>query len=200
MSSSFQHPPATERNAPPIADALATVLQPGDNVFEIGSGTGYHALYMARRFPAVRWQPSERPEQVRDLVEIVAEAAVPNVRTPVAFDVLLSPWSMSPVDVLLTVNTFHIMPDDGWREVVRRAPHVLKPSGRLCVYGPMRYDDRPLEPSNLDFEAFLQRVDPERGIRNADEIRRNAEREGLRLAQDIAMPSNNRFLVFQRTR
>ena len=54
----------------------------------------------------------------------------------------------------------------------------------------------PTAPSNLAFDASLRARDAAWGIRRLADVRQEAEHAGLRLAQNIAMPANNRLLVF----
>ncbi|HEY9034467.1 MAG TPA: DUF938 domain-containing protein, partial [Pseudomonadales bacterium] len=51
--------PACERNRQPILEQLQTVFADVDQVLEIGSGTGQHAVYFAGHLPHLRWQPSD---------------------------------------------------------------------------------------------------------------------------------------------
>ena len=51
--------PAAARNREPIAEALAEELPPAGLVLEVASGTGEHAVHLARRFPHLQWQPSD---------------------------------------------------------------------------------------------------------------------------------------------
>ena len=55
-----RHAPATARNSQPLAEVLARELPASGTVLEIASGSGEHAVFMARRFPALDWQPSDR--------------------------------------------------------------------------------------------------------------------------------------------
>ena len=45
--------PAALRNREPIADVLAEWLPASGTVLEIASGSGEHALFFAKRFPAL---------------------------------------------------------------------------------------------------------------------------------------------------
>ncbi|HCY03493.1 MAG TPA: hypothetical protein DHU71_12235, partial [Erythrobacter sp.] len=46
-----RHAPATARNSQPLAEVLACELPASGTVLEIASGSGEHAVFMARRFP-----------------------------------------------------------------------------------------------------------------------------------------------------
>jgi hypothetical protein len=79
------------------------------------------------------------------------------------------------------------------------AGRLLAPGGLLYVYGPYRYADRPLEPSNEDFDRWLKARDPVSGVRLFEDVNRLAEENGLVLAGDRAMPANNRSIWWQRS-
>lgn len=199
MSTEFPHSPAADRNAAPIADVLKRVLRDGDVVLEIGSGTGQHAIYFAKLFPNVIWKPSELLENIRPLRARLAHENIDTIMQAEVLDVLRGPWPAWSPTVIFTANTFHIMPDAGWRRVVDEAGARLADGGRLVVYGPMRYRDRPLELSNDRFEQMLQQADPERGIRVFEDIVERAAGVGLSLVDDVNMPANNRTLIFKKT-
>lgn len=56
----LRHSPATARNRAPIAAVLADLLPATPcSVLEIASGTGEHALWMARSLTQETWQPSD---------------------------------------------------------------------------------------------------------------------------------------------
>ena len=70
-----RHAPATARNAEPLANVLASELPEKGLVLEIASGTGEHAVFLARRFPQLRWQPSDRDEGALDSIRAWASEA-----------------------------------------------------------------------------------------------------------------------------
>lgn len=191
--------PAALRNASSIEEVLRHVLIEGDTVVEIGAGTGEHAVHMARAFPKVRWRPTDLPAQLPLIEARVRQAVLPNLDAPTALDAVEAPtvcWEELAPTVIYTANTFHIMPPTGWVRVVDEAAARLPASGRLVVYGPFRYTDRPLELSNQRFEELLQREDPQRGLRVQEQIVEHAEAKGLTFVRDVEMPANNRCLVF----
>ncbi|MBK6907729.1 MAG: DUF938 domain-containing protein [Rhodocyclaceae bacterium] len=60
---------------------------------------------------------------------------------------------------------------------------------------------RPEAPaSNAAFDAALKAADPRRGIRDAETVIGLAALADFTLLEDTAMPSNNRCLIWQRTR
>lgn len=192
--------PAADRNRHPIQEVLKEVLIEGDEVLEIGSGTGQHAVHMAQHFPYVRWQTSDREENLPGIAARIAQAGYKNLPAPIALDVFDAPWPEHPTSVLYTANTFHIMPPSGWPRVIEQAAARLPVGGRIVIYGPFRTRGKDLEISNLRFEQMLQRDAPHRGIRVQEDIEEYAESYGFVLRAQHAMPANNRCLVFARTK
>jgi hypothetical protein len=78
------------------------------------------------------------------------------------------------------------------------APHLLRPEGRLFVYGAFKRGGEHTSPSNADFDASLRSGNAEWGVRDMDDLGALAERAGLRLAEAVPMPANNFVLVFTR--
>jgi hypothetical protein len=97
---------------------------------------------------------------------------------------------------VFTANTAHIMPASAVPDLVAGAAAVLAPGGLLLLYGPFSDGGRHSAPSNAAFDAHLRSIDPAMGVRDADWITALAERQGLGALADVAMPANNRLLVF----
>lgn len=190
--------PACERNQPYILEVLRRIfIEPGD-VLEVGSGTGQHAAYFAARLPHLRWRPSDLPGNLGSIEAYRREANLPNLRAPVALDLENVDGRQWSARYLVCINTIHIV---GWplvESLFELAGHCLAESGILYCYGPFRYADRPLEPSNVQFDGALRARDPESGIRLFEDVDGLAAANGLRLAGDEAMPANNRSIWWQR--
>jgi hypothetical protein len=139
------------------------------------------------------------PEGLPDLAERIAHEGPANLRPPIALDVRLHPWPVDTVDAIFTANTFHIM---DWRSVEHffaGVDQVLTRNGVLCVYGPFRYGGAFTTASNADFDRYLRVRDPASGIRDFEAVHALAERIGLTLSADHAMPANNQAQVWSRT-
>ncbi len=82
-----RHAPATQRNREPIGDCLATILPATGLVLEVASGSGEHALFFARRFPALEWQPSDPDaDAIRSIAAWREAEGTANLRAPVMLD------------------------------------------------------------------------------------------------------------------
>jgi len=197
--------PACLRNQEPILTLLRRWMPPEARVLEVGSGSGQHAIHMARHLPGVRWQPSERPESMAGLAgriclegqKDMAPGAL--VAPPLVLDVTEAHWPSGPYEAVFTANTLHIMPAAAVPHLLAGSVKVLTGEGLLLIYGPFRYGDGHTAASNQAFDAHLQQLDPAMGVRDAVELQAMASRLGLHLQADAAMPANNRLLVFQKS-
>ncbi|MET0180491.1 MAG: DUF938 domain-containing protein [Novosphingobium sp.] len=195
-----QHAPATLRNREPIASVLRTVLPPAGLVLEVASGTGEHIAHFARRFPAHTWQPSDcSTEALRSIAAWSAAAGCANLNPPLALDAASAEWPIARADAVVCINLIHISPWAATVGLVRGAGRILAEDMPLCLYGPFRRTDRPLEPSNAAFDASLRRSDPAWGLRDLDEVCALARAHGLEREAVIDMPANNLSVVFRRT-
>ena len=214
--------PACERNRDPILEVLRVHFANTRKVLEIGSGTGQHAAHFAAAMPWLQWQCSDRAEHLPGIRAWLDEAALANTPAPVELDVTHGSWPSMRFDAVFTANTLHIM---GWAEVEAlfvglgerlafaapearagaRSPHPPSaPSPTrgegflLVVYGPFNYNGDFTSDSNRDFDASLRARDPRMGIRDFEAVDALARGIGLELIDDIAMPANNRTLVWRR--
>ncbi|HRQ66415.1 MAG TPA: DUF938 domain-containing protein [Xanthomonadaceae bacterium] len=191
------HAPATERNRAPILAVLRRHFGDRRRVLEIGSGTGQHAVHFAAALPHLEWQCSDVADHLPGVRAWLDQAALPNTPAPIALDVN-DTWPARRYDAVFSANTLHIM---GWLEVERMFAglgRVLEADAVLAIYGPFNYDGRFTSASNAAFDASLRVGDPRRGIRDFEAVDVLARGIGLTLVDDVAMPANNRTLVWAR--
>ena len=190
--------PSAERNREPIREVLKRVLTGSGLLLEIGSGTGQHAAYLAKDFPAYRWQPTDLPEKLKDINDWAGESGTGNVLPALALDLSKAEWLVEKADAIVCINTIHIVAWLFVENLFRGAGKVLKPGGIMFVYGPYEYSDRPLEPTNSEFNEWLKMRDPNSGIRRFDDVNTLANENGLVLEGDEAMPANNRSIWWRK--
>lgn len=189
-----QFSPSCGRNKEPILAVLKEILPASGLVLEIGSGTGQHAAYFAAHLSQLVWQPTDLPANFPSIRAWAADPGLSNVRDPLALDLLADRWPVPAAEAIVCINTIHIVAWAGVENLFAGARRVLAPGGVLYAYGPYRYGDRPIEPSNEEFDRWLKARDPVSGVRDFEAVNALAERHGLTLAGDRAMPSNNRSL------
>lgn len=187
---------SSEVNKGPILAVLKDIFAGRKRVLEIASGTGQHAVHFGRELPHLIWQPSELAQNLAGIQAWLDEAQLPNVLAPLAIDVNDARWPVAAVDAIFNANTVHII---SWPEVERLFAHiasVITPGGYVCLYGPYNNGGNFTSESNARFDAWLKSRDPNSGVRDFEAVNRLAATHGLELLRDIAMPSNNRILVW----
>jgi SAM-dependent methyltransferase len=189
---------ACERNKVPILANLEHALRDCHKVLEIGSGTAQHAIYFGDRLPHLQWQTSDVPANLDIIRDNLGKYCPPNVRQPLELDVRNRPWPEVDVDAVFSANTLHIMSWDEVVEFFRGAGEALVEDGTLCIYGPFRYNSSYTSDSNADFDIYLKMRDPASGIRDFENVNELAQRQGLVMQQDNAMPANNQLITWKR--
>ena len=191
--------PACERNKQPILEKLLTLFAKVETVLEIGSGSGQHAVHFARALPHLRWYTSDLREHHAGIRLWMDEAGLANLAPPLELDVGRFPWKAPAVQAVFTANTLHILSLRGVTHLFEGVGMLLKAGGLLAVYGPFNYGGAFTSPGNRDFDAWLKAEDPARGIRNFEDMVALGLRHGLVHEQDLAMPANNRLLVWRKS-
>ena len=199
MSDDLPCAPAAERNKEPIRAILAEELPRTGLMLEVAAGTGQHACHMAAAFPDLVWQPTDPDPAALSACDRWRRAhGTPNLRPPLVLDVRGDPWPVERADGRLAINLIHIAPWAACEGLLRGAGRLLPPDGPLILYGPFR-EAGETAPSNEAFDADLRRRDAAWGVRDLAEVTELAARFGLAPARTVAMPANNRIVVFRRT-
>ena len=205
MPTSLDKPysPSCDRNREPILAVLRAHFADRHDVLEIGSGTGQHAVHFAVAMPWLHWQCSDVADNLPGIRMWLDEAALPNTPAPIELDVARGPWPTQTFDAprfdaVFSANSLHIM---GWTDVealFSGLDAVLAPDATLVVYGPFNYGGDYTSDSNREFDGWLKTRDPRSAIRDFEAVDALARAIGLRLHADVAMPANNRCLVWRR--
>lgn len=189
--------PSCDRNRDPILAILRDHFADRRHVLEIGSGTGQHAVHFAAAMPWLTWQCSDVADNLPGIGMWLEEAGLPNTPTPIELDVR-GPWPAQRYDAVLSANSLHIM---GWPEVEAMfvgLDTTLADDAALAVYGPFNYGGAYTSDSNREFDGWLRARDPRSAIRDFEAVDALARDIGLHLVADVAMPANNRTLVWRR--
>lgn len=192
--------PAADKNKSPILSVLSNYLKDADRVFEIGSGSGQHAIYMAASLPTIGWQPSDCASVLPLLTKNIETYGTPNLSLPWEFNLAnLSPVEKNEVDCVYAANVMHIVSESLGENLIRWAGSALSQNGYMILYGPFTYDGQFTTQSNRDFDFWLKSRDPNSGVRSYEWVTELAAAAKLSLVNDHGMPANNQCLIYQRT-
>ena len=190
--------PACENNKGPILEALRRVFSDTSDVLEIGSGTGQHAVWFAAALAHLVWRTSDLPRNHAGINAWIDEAGLDNVERPFSLDVARRPWPLAGVSGAFSANTAHIMHWPQVEAMFGGLAEALTPGARFALYGPFACDALHTSASNAAFDQSLRAQDPGMGVRDLRDLERLAAGGAMALEDDIAMPANNRILVWRK--
>ena len=196
------HKPYSEscdQNRDPIFEVIQPLLKASKKVLEVGSGTGQHAMYFAKKMPHLIWQTSDQQSYHEGIKLWLADAQLDNTPTPIALNVSSDTWPDEQFDVVFSANAVHIM---GWDNVIdffANAPKLLSSGGLFILYGPFNYNQQYTSESNARFDIWLKQRDPQSGIRDFEALDKLANNAGMKIKEDYALPANNRILVWEKS-
>jgi cyclopropane fatty-acyl-phospholipid synthase-like methyltransferase len=186
------------RNQAPIAAALKSLLANPARLLEIGSGTGQHAVFCARELPHITWQPSDLVQNHDGMMQWINEAGLSNVLTPLVLDVDQE-WPFIEVDHVFTANTVHYIAQTSVENMFAGIRDILAKDGLFMMYGPVNVKGKFTSEGNAGLDEWLKTcVNPLAGIKDLADIESWAKDQDLLLIDNLAMPANNRLLVFKK--
>lgn len=171
--------PARDRWQKPDEVIAALALAPDATVADIGAGTGYFAVRLARAVPKGRvYAVDIEPDMIRYLGERARRESLPNLQPVLGKPD--DPQLPEPVDRVLIVDTYH---------------HI---GGRVAYFGRLRERLKPGgEVAIVDF-TLDSPVGPPRSARiAADAVRAEMQRAGYALAARHDFLPHQYFLVFR---
>lgn len=168
-------------------------------MLEVASGTGEHAVFFARAFPNLEWQPSDPDAEAQNsITDWAAEAGLENLLPPVRLDASEDQWPVVRADALVCINMVHISPWSATEGLFAGAARLLSAGAPLILYGPYREHDVPTAQSNEAFDATLRARNPLWGLRQAEDVDALARSHAMTRTARHTMPANNIMLVYQR--
>jgi len=197
------HAPATARNRQPIYEALKQHMPQHGTVLELACGTGEHASFMAPRFKAHHWLPTDlEREHLVSALTWAKYVGASNILTPRKLDVMNTAWPLhdlpSEITAVLAINLIHIAPVEAMETLIREAAHVLAPGGILYFYGPFKQNGEHTAASNELFDQSLKLRNPRWGVRNLESVTDLALRARFTGPDIIEMPANNLSVIFKK--
>jgi SAM-dependent methyltransferase len=199
------HSPVFLRNSAPLLVTLAPWFAGrAGPALEIGAGTGQHAAAFRLGFPGLDWIASDPdPSHRASVAAWATEAGLPE--RPVLDIDAATDWAgsaevaaLGPLTAVVSMNVIHIAPIAVTEGIVRGAGRALAPEGLLVFYGPFRENGVHTGEGNRRFDEGLRAENREWGVRDVADISDMAKAAGLSPAALIAMPANNRLLIFRR--
>lgn len=195
--------PSAARNRDPIREVFLAHMPHTGAILEIGSGTGEHAVHLAAALPDARFFPGDPDAEARaSIAAWTSHSGLSNVAPPHALDVAAEGWERAvarPLAGIVSINMIHIAPFEAVRGLFAGAGRLLRPGGRLFLYGPFSRNGAHTAPSNAEFDASLKARDSRWGVRDLDrDVVPLADAAGFALAAVVAMPANNFSIVFER--
>ena len=176
--------PSTARNRQVIADVFAEHMPAKGNVLEIASGTGEHGAFLVASLPGLIWTYTDiDPPSVQSQRAWAAHEAHDRLLGPYVVDTRAAHWgdAEATYDALVCINMIHIAPFEAAQGLLAGAGRLLKPGGKLFLYGPYARQGE-IAPSNARFSDALKQRDARWGVRDLDlEIVPLAAQHGLRL-------------------
>lgn len=198
-----RYSPSTGRNKDVVRETYLSHMRLKGRVLEIASGTGEHGAHITAMATDLIWTYSD--------IDAVSQASQrawrgaadhDRLRGPLTLDTTQSVWSeeeeLASLDGLFCANMIHIAPFEAAEGLIAGAGRLLRPAGRLMLYGPFARNAE-IAPSNARFSEDLQRRDPTWGVRDLDrQILPLAKDADLKLITVVDMPANNLSVVFER--
>ncbi len=198
MSDKKPYAPSADRNREVILAALTDELTDTDHVFEFGSGTGQHLCHFAANRTGNIWQPSDLAARIPGINQWIAESGCLNILPPIELDLNSELPISAHATMCYSANTLHIV---SWPLVERLFMHaaaLLPTGGKLCLYGPCKFDGKYTSEGNRAFDQQLRSENPNSGIREFNDLQALATRHRFSHKSTLDMPANNQFFVWER--
>lgn len=191
--------PAARANLAPLTALLREVLPAEGLVLEVGSGTGEHAVHLARAFPALAFQPSDPDPVARASIAAWADGArLPNLLPALDLDLCAPAWPAGATAAVLCVNVLHVAPPAAVEALCAGAARCLPPGGPLVVAGPFARRGRPLAGRLARFDGELRAADPRLGVRVLEDLVAAGARHGLVGGRPRPLPAEGDLAVVLR--
>ena len=129
----------------------------------------------------------------------INETKLANIKKPLALDINQQPWPVSEIDAVFTANTLHIMSWESVQVLIHSLGELMRPGSIFCCYGPFNVGGTYTSDSNARFDIWLKEQNPLSAIRDLETLISLANKAGIKLIEDIAMPANNKLLIWEKS-
>lgn len=171
--------PARDSWQKPEAVILALNIRNNDRIADIGAGTGYFSLRIARAYPSVTVYAADvEPDMIAYMKEQTRKELLPNHK----------PEKVKPnkihlprkVNVILVVDTYHHIDDR--IKYFSALKKQLRRNGKIAI---------------IDFTADSPEGPPPEHRISKDDLKSEMSSAGYEVAEDIALLPNQYFLIFK---
>ncbi|MEH6404874.1 MAG: DUF938 domain-containing protein [Sneathiella sp.] len=197
--------PSTARNRDAIYGVLKEKLPSNGTVLELASGSGEHGAFFAPLFPSLQWQPSNFDEEhLRSARAWQEFTGASNFLPVVKLDATSNLWpvedrySHGPITAVFNANMIHISPWQVCQGLLAGAGRILRPGGKVFLYGPFKVKGEHTSQSNEQFEKWLTNQSSEFGVRDIERVTEEAALNDLTHLESCPMPSNNFIQIFEK--
>lgn len=196
---------SAERNKEPILGIVQKYFDKTKtgNVLEIASGTGQHVTHIAPHFPNLTFQPSEHDKNMIPQIKLyINDCQTKNIKKPLVIDITkpIDTWGLDVYnyDYIININMIHISPYSCTENLFMKAGKLLNDDGLLITYGPYAENNVLVPESNINFNDFLKRQNPEWGVRDIVDLKQEAAKHNIKLIDKHDMPANNKCLIWKK--
>lgn len=198
-----RYSPSIGRNKDVVREAFLALMPVQGQILEIASGTGEHGAHITAAAATLNWTYSDiDPASRASQTAWRRFADHDRLHGPLLLDTTQSGWGKAEQaeawDGLFCANMIHIAPFEAAKGLFAGAGRLLKPGGRLMLYGPFARDGV-IASSNARFSEDLKRRDSRWGVRDLEsDLGPLAQTSGLRRLSLREMPANNLCVVFEK--
>jgi len=190
---------AAERNKEPILEQLVRLLPASGRLLEMVQAAVNMPYISARVCPVSIGKPVRKLKTWPLWRHASGLKGGKNVLPPLQLDVLTDPWPDASYVAAFSANTAHFIPWNAVMAMFGGLSSCLMPGAVFCLYGPFNINNAFTSRSNEQFDGWLRKSDPMRGIRDLAAIETLASACDIQLQQCITMPANNFLLEFRKT-
>jgi len=193
-------------------------------VLEVAAGCGVHTQHFVSLLidsgfgQRLQWHPTDPEAQCRDSIDLRVNTH-PSIDKAIHLRNCVVPASSLTLDdegaiemrqsqsakekvwedltLIMCINMIHISPWGATVGLMKLAGLSLKKGGILYCYGPYKVNGAAV-PSNMSFDQSLKSRNSSWGLRDLEEVEKEAELNGLKLIQKVEMPANNLSIIFHK--
>ena len=197
--------PSTGRNREFIGEVLSRILLTRGYILEIGSGSGEHGVIFQKCFPEITWQSSDPKLIHRKSISSWIDHEELNLKMPqpLDIDVEKTPWKISSellrsIQGIISINMIHIASWDCTKSLFKEANKLLKNGKFLMLYGPFKIANKHISQSNELFDSSLRMRNKFWGVRDLEEVNKEAAKNGFFKEELIPMPAKNFSVIYRK--